>query len=88
MTKMGFNVLAFLDDFAGCESSYVKAMAAYDYFITLTTSLGLKLSMDKCQPPCNIMQWFGYDVDTCLMIIAIPSDRLLQVLHECTLWLS
>lgn len=86
MSKKGFNILAFLDDFAGCEASYHKATLAYHTFLELTQQLGLQLAKDKCQPPANHMQWLGYEVNCKDMSIAIPADRMLQVLNECKLW--
>lgn len=59
MAQKGFSVLAFLDDFAGCEQSKEKADAAYTYFLKLTESLGLRLAYAKCAPPATTMQWLG-----------------------------
>lgn len=88
MAKKGFNTLAFLDDFAGCEESEQTASQAYNTFVELAAALGLQLAKDKCQPPATQMQWLGYHINTELMYIAIPTDRLHQVLHECTLWMT
>lgn len=88
MARAGFKVLAFLDDFAGCEISQQRAQLAYNTFLQLTRSLGLKLATEKCQEPTSTMQWLGYDIDTSLMSVSIPQDRLRQVLGECTLWLA
>lgn len=88
MASKGFKVLAFLDDFAGWEPSYQKASEAYQAFLQLTSSLGLKLSSDKCQPPSRSIQWLGYDIDALRMSVAIPPDRLIQVQAECNLWLA
>lgn len=57
MSLKNFKVLAFLDDFAGCESSKEKAEQAYSEFLSLTEALGLKLAADKCQPPTTTLQW-------------------------------
>lgn len=48
MASKGFQVLAFLDDFAGCEDSQEKASQAYRSFLSLAAALGLQLSKDKC----------------------------------------
>lgn len=88
MAKKGFNILAFLDDFAGCEESSDRAKEAYHTFLRLTAALGLQLATEKCQPPSTQMQWLGYDVNTRNMTIAIPDDRMTQVLGECKNWLD
>lgn len=86
MANRGFQILAFLDDFAGCEDSPERATQAYQSFTEITDALGLQLAHDKCQPPSTHMQWLGYDVDSQNMSIAIPHDRLKQVLDECKNW--
>lgn len=88
MAKKGFTTLAFLDDFAGCEHSEERATHADNAFIELAANLGLQLALDKCQPPSTTMQWLGYIINTQLMYIAIPSDRLEQVLQQCRAWLT
>lgn len=86
MAQKGFTVLAFLDDFAGCEQSKDKADAAYTCFLQLTASLGLSLAHAKCAPPSTAMQWLGYDIDTCNMLLSIPQDKMREVLAHCQLW--
>lgn len=88
MSRKGFNLLAFLDDFAGCEESYEKATQAYQTFLNVTQALGLQLAKDKCQAPSTHMQWLGYEVDSNQMYIAIPPDRLSQVLQQCRLLMN
>lgn len=88
MAKRGFNILAFLDDFAGCEDSHRGATQAFNTFTALAAQLGLQLAVDKCQAPSTKMQWLGFDVNTVDMTVAIPQDRLHQVLIECKKWMD
>lgn len=88
MKRKGFSILAFLDDFAGCEESLERATLAYNTFLELMEVLGLQLSTSKCQGPSTKMQWLGYDIDTQGMSIAIPLDRLQLVLQECKIWMT
>lgn len=88
MARKGFQILAFLDDFAGCEDSFDRAMQAYLTFLELAAALGLQLAHEKCQAPSTRMQWLGYDVSSANMSIAIPQDRLSQVLEECKKWVN
>lgn len=88
MANRGFSILAFLDDFAGCEDSFERASQAYSTFVQISAELGLQLAMDKCQSPTTRMQWLGYDVSSIDMTITIPTDRLQQVLEECKKWIA
>lgn len=48
--------LAYLDDFAGCDSNINKATAGFNAFIALTNHLGLQLSEKKCMPPSTSVE--------------------------------
>lgn len=86
MAKKGHTMLAYLDDYAGCEQTQEHAQQAYDDFKTLTNSLGLKLALDKCSAPATAIQWLGFDLDAPNMTLAIPSQKLNEVLDECRIW--
>lgn len=86
MAQQGFVTYAFLDDYAGIEDTHEKAYKAYEYFIHLTSDLGLSLALDKCAPPSQTMQWLGYDVNSINMTLSIPRNKMLQFLAECQLW--
>lgn len=88
MAKEGHHMMAYLDDFGGCHSSYTKAKAAYDRFKCLAHKLGLQLAHHKCWPPVNIMNWLGYDVNTTIMTVTIPPAKLQEILNECKIWLK
>lgn len=88
MATKGYKVLAFLDDFAGIEDSHEKASRAFYAFTNLADALGLALAHDKCQSPTTVMQWLGYNINSREMSIAIPSDKLNQVLQECKIWMN
>lgn len=80
--------LAYLDDFAGCNSSLDRAKAGFKAFIDLADYLGLQLSLDKCVPPARDVEWLGYRIDTMQMTISIPDVKLAEVLQECHRWFS
>lgn len=88
MANKGWFTLAFLDDFAGVEASQQDACQAYGDFLQITRDLGLALAMDKCSPPTKCLQWLGYNVDISEMTVAIPEQKLHQVLQECNQWLG
>lgn len=80
--------MAYLEDYASCESSYEKALANYKAFIKTTTDLGLKLAEDKCQPPATSIDWLGYHINTDRMTVTVPAKKLAEVLQECEKWTS
>lgn len=88
MRNMGYFVLAYLDDYGGCEKDLQVASHAYTSFNNLAQRLGLDLAKHKCVPPTTEMEWLGYRINTTAMTIAIPEAKLTEVLNECKKWLG
>lgn len=88
MKSAGHVIYAYLDDFAGCAPTRHQADKAYQAFLTLLNTLGLKLAIDKCQSPTQRIIWLGYEVDTLRMMVSIPADKIQELKHECHSWLQ
>lgn len=86
--RQGHTVYAYLDDFAGCESTKQQAENAYLFFNNLLQDLGLQLALDKCQAPTQRITWLGYLVDTTSMIISVPPQKVEEIRDECATWLN
>lgn len=87
MSRMGFNMIAYLDDFAACCSTKQQADSSFQAFNNLTSELGLKLAQHKSCPPTTNIEWLGYTIDSLEMKVSIPHDKLQQVIDDCSLWL-
>lgn len=85
MANNQHHCLAYLDDFAGCSAKFADANDAFVGFKALAKHLGLQLSEHKCVSPVTKIEWLGYLVDTKAMTIAIPKDKLEEVVTECGL---
>lgn len=79
--------LAYLDDYGGCDTTLKQATDSYNTFKDVCKTLGLQLAEQKCSPPATKMEWLGYQVDSVKMSVAIPANKLEQILHECQLWI-
>lgn len=86
MAQQGFNMLAYLDDFTSCHKVYDQALSSYNAFVSLASRLGLQLAEHKCVPPTTNIEWLGYAIDTNLMTVAVPFDKLLDLITECEKW--
>ena len=84
--KEGYHCLCYLDDFVGIETTKEKAIKAYKYALSTLNYLGLDISAHKCKPPCQLLTWIGYEIDTKNLIIKIPEDKLEEILVECKKW--
>lgn len=88
MGKNNHHCLAYLDDFAGCSSSFDTANDAFNSFKKLAKHLGLQLSDHKSCSPANTVEWLGYLINTREMTISIPEEKLKDVVAECGLWFN
>lgn len=86
LAKAGCTVLAYLDDYAACAPTKEKALADYNTFLSTTKELGLKLAVDKCQPPVTALEWLGFHIVSQLMTVSIPIKKLAEILGECKTW--
>lgn len=88
LARAQHHCLAYLDDFAGCHHQRRCAESGFQAFIHLADYLGLQLSDKKCFAPATTVEWLGYKIDTAAMTIAIPENKLTEVIEECERWFS
>lgn len=88
MAKRGYQVLAYLDDYAAANSSLSEACESFNSFKQLAKHLGLELAPHKCRPPATDIEWLGYRVNTKDMTVAIPDEKMEETLKECARWMG
>lgn len=54
----------------------------------MTSRISRYLSEHKCFSPATTVEWLGYYIDTQEMTIAIPQDKLQEVIAECGMWIN
>lgn len=86
LRKQDYQVLAYVDDFGGVQSSHDAAQAAFQAFNQNCKDLGLKVAVDKSAGPTQTMQWLGFEIDTLALTVTIPKKKLSEVLEEATEW--
>lgn len=88
MASKNHHCLAYLDDFSGCSSKLQRANDAFTGFKRLAEQLGLQLSEHKCFAPATKVEWLGYSINTQEMTVAIPPEKLQEVIDECATWFN
>lgn len=81
----GFDIVNYLDDFAGCEKP-LKATSAFNSIGETLTSLGLEEALDKACPPNIIMDFLGITFNTENMTMEVTKERLLEITQLLDLW--
>ena len=87
LSKQGFHIVNYLDDFAGAEQPG-GASRAFEALGHLLQELGLQEASDKACPPATVMTFLGIGFDTDNMSLFITQDRLTQIKQELHEWLN
>lgn len=88
LAQEGHSVLAYLDDYASCHSSFKQASKGFHRIISCAKELGLELAIHKCVSPTHVIEWLGYTVDTQNMLVSIPSTKMDEFVKDCGSWLN
>ena len=76
MSRRGFTVVVYLDDFLVVAPTLAECKLAYDTLCTLLMDLGFELSSNKLVPPCQQLTFLGILIDTVSLRLSLPSNKL------------
>ena len=82
-----FQVVNYVDDTGGVESSKERAEDAFCKMGLLLVDLGLEESVKKAEPPSTKMTFLGVEFDSIAMTMSVPPAKLTEVKAEIRLWL-
>lgn len=88
MAKKNCTIYAYLNDFAACKVTERAALVSFNKFKAVAAELGLHLADKKCVPPATSMDWLGCHLDSHPRSVAIPDQKMEEILEECKLWLT
>jgi len=80
-----FNVLNYLDDFMGIESTDT-AWKAYNFLGKLLGELGLRESTSKACPPSTSVICLGVQFDTIAMTMSVTQSRITEIEELLNCW--
>ena len=81
----GYDAVNYIDDFGGGESPD----EAWNVFYTLgkiISDIGMTEAQEKASPPSHIMIFLGLEVNTLLMTLRIPADKLQDIRNLLKEW--
>ncbi|CAG2234983.1 unnamed protein product [Mytilus edulis] len=76
MSRKGFTIVAYLDDFFICEHTKSRCKEALNVLITLLRYLGFAINWSKVVDPCQQITFLGVEIDSSTMEVRLPSDKL------------
>ena len=80
LAHAGIKAYMYLDDIIIVSPDRTKATADFNFARGLLEELGLPEAKDKAQPPAQRVKWLGIQIDSVEMSLAIPQDKLDQVI--------
>ena len=84
--RRGFYSKSYLDDFGGAEGGEERANAALDSLQAVMSKLGVVEAQHKVCRPSTRMVWLGIIFDSIAMTMAIPADKLTEVMDIFRSW--
>lgn len=87
MELRSFDLLNYMDDFAGAEVGD-KAYMAFHYLRFLFKASGIDESFEKAFPPNTNVEFLGILFDSLALTMSITNDRLLDIKSLLSTWLS
>ncbi len=76
MSRRGYTVVAYLDDFLVLESTRERCQAAHDTLLQLLQRLGFSINFDKVVGPCQTLTFLGVEVSSVDRTLSLPLDKL------------
>ena len=86
MGKHNFNIVNYLDDFAGAEVP-MDADSAYEKLGAVLLEFGLMESKEKARSPATSMSFLGVEFNTVDLTLEVTDTRLLEINHLLKDWL-
>ena len=85
MKSQGYDVINYIDDVIGF-STISTAKPSFEALTKLLQKLGLDISIKKLDHPSTKVTCLGVEVDTKTLMVAIPSEKVSEILQKCHQW--
>ena len=85
MKSQGYDVINYIDDVIGFGTSSTER-PSFDALTKLLQKLGLDISIKKLVQPATKVTCLGVEVDTENFTVAIPNEKVSEILKKCHQW--
>lgn len=82
MSRRGFTIVAYLDDFFISEKTKQRCAYALKVLIALLRELGFAISWSKVTDPCQKIVFLGVEIDSTALEIRLPQSKLEELKAE------
>ena len=85
--QRAYNVVNYVDDMGGVESTKELASASFEALGGLLKDLGLAESTQKAEAPTTMITYLGIEFDSQAMEMRVPAEKLQEIKSEIGSWL-
>ncbi|CAC5380816.1 unnamed protein product [Mytilus coruscus] len=82
MSRRGFTIIAYLDDFFICETTKQRCIQALNILLALLRKLGFMINWSKVVDPTTKLTFLGIEIDSTAMELRLPGEKLSLLKHE------
>lgn len=82
MSRRGFTIIAYLDDFLICETTKQRCIQALNILLALLRKLGFMINWSKVVDPTTKLTFLGIEIDSTAMELRLPGEKLSLLKHE------
>ena len=87
MSRRGYTIVVYMDDFLICEESKDKCHKALITLIFLLRALGFSINWHNVVDPSQRITFLGIEICSISMYLRLPKDKLLSLREELALFL-
>ncbi|CAC5371373.1 unnamed protein product [Mytilus coruscus] len=82
MSRRGFTIIAYLDDFFICETTKQRCIHALNILLALICKLGFMINWSKVVDPTTKLTFIGIEIDSIAMELRLQGEKLSFLKHE------
>lgn len=86
MSRRGFTIVAYLDDFFICEATKQRCLEALNTLIELLRQLGFMINWSKVVDPSTRLTFLGIEIDSISMQLKLPESKLSALKNDLALF--
>lgn len=85
--KLGIELVHYLDDFFIANQDEIECQKDLERFSAMCEDIGVPLAPDKTFPPCQTMEYLGFEIDSVLQEVRLPLKKVDKCIDQIQLLL-
>lgn len=86
MSRSGYNVISYLDDFLIIDAHEDKCQRAFALLLNILQQLGFSINWQKVVKPSQLITFLGVEINSVTESLSLPIEKLNELKSELCLW--